>query len=191
MSPSLCPSDHSHVTSRECSLGTCPNVTRDPGYPAYVSPPGLGRAVTSLAERIFPYSMAPSSASRHQAASRAVYQVSSPGGEAGDNTSMVIVTPDWVTQAWGACSVSCGQGVKERQVRWSLSFLYKCTKIIIKVHCADVTGGGLLPDARCDHLTRPVSEEFCEAGACVQDTWLVGEWGPVRELMLIMIMVTS
>ena len=120
VSPSLCPSDHSHVTSRECSLGTCPNVTRDPGYPAYVSPPGLGRAVTSLAERIFPYSMAPSSASRHQAASRAVYQVS--GSEAGDNTSVVIVTPDWVTQAWGACSVSCGQGVKERQVRWFLSF---------------------------------------------------------------------
>ena len=50
-----------------------------------------------------------------------------------------------------------------------------------QVHCADVTGGGLLPDARCDHLSRPVSEEFCEAGACVRDTWLVGEWGPVRQ----------
>ena len=34
-----------------------------------------------------------------------------------DNTSVIIVTPDWVTQAWAACSVSCGQGVKERQVR--------------------------------------------------------------------------
>lgn len=125
MSPGHCPSDHSHVTSRKCSLGACPEEARDPGYPAYVSPPdwrtgsqppGLSprQTFTSLAERIFPYSMAPSSASRHHAASSGVYQVS--GGEAGDNTSVIIVTPDWVSQAWGACSVSCGQGVKERQV---------------------------------------------------------------------------
>ena len=54
-----------------------------------------------------------------------------------------------------------------------------------QVHCADVTGGGLLPDARCDHLSRPVSEEFCEAGACVSDQWLVGEWGPVSYQMMV------
>ena len=42
-----------------------------------------------------------------------------------------------------------------------------------------MSGGGLLPDSRCDHLARPVSEEFCEAGACVRDAWLKGEWGPV------------
>ena len=73
--------------------------------------------------------------------------------------------------------------------RGFLSFILHYTWF--QIHCADVTGGGLLPDARCDHLTRPVSEEFCEAGACVQDTWLVGEWGPVSDLMLILIMVTS
>ena len=28
-------------------------------------------------------------------------------------------------------------------------------------------------------MARPVSEEFCEAGACVRNTWLKGEWGPV------------
>ena len=120
MSPGLCPRDHSHVTSRKCSLGACPEDARDPGYPAYVSPPGLSprQTFTSLAERIFPYSMAPSSASRHQLASGGVYQVSAPrGAQAGDNTSVTIVTPDWVSQAWAACSVSCGQGVKERQVR--------------------------------------------------------------------------
>lgn len=128
MSPGLCPGDHSHVTSRKCSLGTCPEDARDPGYPAYVSPPdwrtgsqppGLSprQTFTSLAERIFPYSMAPASASRHQQlASGGVYQVS---GEADHNTSVIIVTPDWVSQAWAACSVTCGQGVKERQVTCS------------------------------------------------------------------------
>jgi len=85
----------------------------------------------SASERVFPYSM------------------SSPN-----------VVTDWVAQVWGPCSVSCGHGVRERQV-----------------HCADVTRGGLLPDARCQHLNRPQSEEFCEAGPCVKDTWLVGGWG--------------
>ena len=87
VSPTLCPSNHSHVTSRECSLGTCPEDAADTGYPAYVSPPdwrsesqqpppGLSprQTFSSLAERIFPYSMAPSSASRHRLASSAVYQ---------------------------------------------------------------------------------------------------------------------
>ena len=123
VSPGLCPGNHSHVTSRECSLGACPEETRvaDPGYPAYVSPPewrrqppGLSprQTCTSLAERIFPYSMAPSSASKE------MYHVYSPTSE---NTSVIIVKPDWVSQAWGPCSVSCGRGIKERQVRESLN----------------------------------------------------------------------
>ena len=127
VSSSLCPRVHSHVTSRECSLGACPEETRDPGYPAYVSPPDWGthsqppglsprQTFASLAERIFPYSMAPSSASRHGLQ----YRVSAPAS--GDNSSVTIVTPDWVAQAWGACSVTCGQGVKERQVRENIDF---------------------------------------------------------------------
>ena len=68
---------------------------------------------------------------------------------------------DWVTQPWGPCSVSCGAGVRER-----------------RVHCAALDRrGGLLPDSQCPHLSRPAGEEFCEAGPCVTDTWLVGEWG--------------
>ena len=42
----------------------------------------------SASERVFPYSM------------------SSPS-----------VVTDWVAQVWGPCSVSCGHGVRERQVR--------------------------------------------------------------------------
>ena len=60
-----------------------------------------------------------------------------------------------------------------------LTYPFLCDSIP-QVHCADVSGGGLLPDPRCEHLSRPVSEEFCEAGACVRDAWLTGEWGPVR-----------
>ena len=48
----------------------------------------------SASERVFPYSM------------------SSP--------SVVI---DWVAQVWGPCSVSCGHGVRERQVRQHKIFL--------------------------------------------------------------------
>ena len=46
------------------------------------------------------------------------------------------------------------------------------------MHCADARGG-LLPDSRCRHLGRPVSEEFCSEAACPEHSggWLVGAWG--------------
>ena len=49
-----------------------------------------------------------------------------------------------------------------------------------QVHCADARGG-LLPDSRCRHLGRPVSEEFCSEAACPEHSggWLVGAWGQV------------
>ena len=53
--------------------------------------------------------------------------------------------------------------------------------LLCQVHCADITRGGLLPDSRCSHLSRPRSEDFCDAGPCVADVWLVGQWGPVTQ----------
>jgi len=65
---------------------------------------------------------------------------------------------EWAAQPWGSCSVTCGAGVKER-----------------RVHCVDKRGG-LLPDSRCEHLSRPVSEEFCSLGPCVNNKWLLSDW---------------
>ena len=68
---------------------------------------------------------------------------------------------DWVIQPWGPCSVSCGGGVRER-----------------RIHCAaQDQRGGLVPDSQCRDLTRPAEEEYCQAGPCVTDVWLVGDWG--------------
>ena len=61
--------------------------------------------------------------------------------------------------------------------------------VIVQVHCADVSRGGLLPDTRCQHLTRPDSEAFCDAGPCISDTWLIGQWGMVRWQMFLTRMV--
>ena len=47
------------------------------------------------------------------------------------------------------------------------------------MHCADVLRGGLLPDTACQHLSRPGSEQFCDMGPCIRDTWLTGQWGMV------------
>ena len=65
------------------------------------------------------------------------------------------------------------------------------TDIIVQVHCADVTRGGLLPDTRCQHLTRPESEAFCDAGPCISDTWLIGQWGMVRWQIFLVRMVVN
>jgi len=70
-----------------------------------------------------------------------------------------IISTTWIAQSWGACSVSCGSGLKER-----------------RVHCVD-TRGGLVPDARCNVMSRPDSDAFCNAGPCVTNTWLISQWG--------------
>ena len=51
--------------------------------------------------------------------------------------------------------------------------------MIPQVHCVD-TRGGLVPDARCNILSRPDSEAYCSAGPCVTNTWLVSRWNVVR-----------
>lgn len=52
------------------------------------------------------------------------------------------------------------------------------------MHCVDVVRGGLLPDTRCQHLSRPGSEQYCDSGPCVMDVWMVGQWGMVRATLL-------
>ena len=44
------------------------------------------------------------------------------------------------------------------------------------------TRGGLVPDARCNAMSRPDSDAFCDAGPCVTNTWLISQWGEVNEL---------
>ena len=39
-----------------------------------------------------------------------------------------------------------------------------------------------MPDARCNVMSRPDSDAFCDAGPCVTNTWLISQWGEVNEL---------
>ena len=41
--------------------------------------------------------------------------------------------PDWVSQSWGQCSVSCGQGVRERQVRRDAQHIVNST--LLRYQC--------------------------------------------------------
>jgi len=72
--------------------------------------------------------------------------------------NQIAASATWVAQAWGSCSVTCGEGVRER-----------------RVHCVD-TRGGLVPDGRCSLLSRPSSESYCNLGPCILTRWLVSQW---------------
>ncbi|MFZ5439745.1 MAG: thrombospondin type-1 domain-containing protein [Myxococcota bacterium] len=64
----------------------------------------------------------------------------------------------WVASEFGACSASCGGGVRERTVR-----------------CLD-SAGAELPESACAGV-KPATQETCQTGACATPAWQAGEWG--------------
>ena len=141
--PSVCRQQLSHSVSIPVSPSLCP--------PASTSQPGLTERRCEVAP------CEQGSQGREVMATQPAGQPA--GGE--DRVEPEKFSTDWVVQPWGACSVTCGAGVRER-----------------KVHCAaQDSRGGLLPDSQCSHLTRPASEQYCDQ-PCLSDVWLVGQWGP-------------
>ncbi|XP_044531659.1 A disintegrin and metalloproteinase with thrombospondin motifs 9 [Gracilinanus agilis] len=65
--------------------------------------------------------------------------------------------PKWKAGAWSQCSVSCGQGVQQRNV-----------------DCR--TGAHKTRESECNLYTRPVSEQTCLSPACPLYTWRTEEW---------------
>ncbi|XP_074140277.1 A disintegrin and metalloproteinase with thrombospondin motifs 9 isoform X2 [Sminthopsis crassicaudata] len=65
--------------------------------------------------------------------------------------------PKWKAGAWSQCSVSCGQGVQQRNV-----------------DCR--TGAHKTRDTDCNLYTRPASEQTCHSPACPLYTWRAEEW---------------
>lgn len=66
----------------------------------------------------------------------------------------------WVAGGWGTCNVSCGRGVRQREVR-----------------CEEVESGVVTEDHLCPSQGKPEAVQPCEElGAC-QYHWHHGEWG--------------
>jgi len=177
----LCNNGHNFVTDRKCYVKACesefsvekstvPSVlaTQAKGDFRYLYQNAEAKTTfnnlpykteANRAQRVFPYSM--------RNARKYSLEDQKPRNEKVDSDSQVDnrlrssqtqLSADWVAQPWALCSVTCGSGVKER-----------------RVHCVDKRGG-LVPDARCNILSRPDSEAFCHAGPCVPNTWLVSQW---------------
>ncbi|XP_043835694.1 A disintegrin and metalloproteinase with thrombospondin motifs 9 isoform X2 [Dromiciops gliroides] len=65
--------------------------------------------------------------------------------------------PKWKAGAWSQCSVSCGQGVQQRNV-----------------DCR--TGAHKTRETECNLYTRPASEQTCQSPECPLYTWRTEEW---------------
>lgn len=174
----LCTQTHNYVTQRKCYVKACDYGmdVLDSTVQPVLATQGQGdfrhlyqssQAKTSFnylppyktdgarTERVFPYSMRNA---RKYSLDDPKLRNDKTNSDSQVNNDIPIIQADWVAQAWAACSVTCGSGVKER-----------------RVHCVD-TRGGLVPDARCNILSRPDSEAYCSAGPCVTNTWLVSQW---------------
>ncbi|KAK3098004.1 hypothetical protein FSP39_015226 [Pinctada imbricata] len=72
------------------------------------------------------------------------------------NTRMC--TQDWYTGPWGKCSVTCGAGVKSRDVM-----------------CINIVNNSILRDDECDSRTKPVTRKRCNHKAC-GSSWFMTDW---------------
>ncbi|KAM6437992.1 A disintegrin and metalloproteinase with thrombospondin motifs 20 [Liasis olivaceus] len=69
-----------------------------------------------------------------------------------------IRCPEWKTNRWNECSVSCGEGVQHRDI------------------FCNIRGSGRVNKMMCGHLTQPSNERLCRQAECAQYRWLPNEW---------------
>uniref|UniRef100_A0A4W5Q4S7 ADAM metallopeptidase with thrombospondin type 1 motif 20 n=1 Tax=Hucho hucho TaxID=62062 RepID=A0A4W5Q4S7_9TELE len=67
--------------------------------------------------------------------------------------------PDWSASEWSGCLVTCGKGMRHRQVS-----------------CSVGVGEENLSEHFCDPNTKPLAVGICELPECA--SWQVGDWGP-------------
>ena len=137
----LCTSGHNFVTERKCFVKACDYElgVLDSTVPSVLATQGKGdfrhlyqnsQAKTSFnylgpykseanrAEKVFPYSMR--NARKYSPEDQKVRNDKSNADRQEDNNLHISQEPlsaDWVAQPWAMCSVTCGEGVKERRVR--------------------------------------------------------------------------
>ncbi|XP_053576979.1 A disintegrin and metalloproteinase with thrombospondin motifs 9 [Bombina bombina] len=66
--------------------------------------------------------------------------------------------PKWKAGEWGKCSVTCGRGIQQRDVR------------------CQVGAQKVLRDSECVQFARPSSEQLCQAANCPVYTWKAESW---------------
>lgn len=73
-----------------------------------------------------------------------------------ERTCNIVPCPQWKTQDWSGCSVTCGHGYRHRPVT------------------CNVAEEEVL-ETKCDHKQKPTNKMECYMGTCPR--WVTGEWG--------------